>query len=88
VRHQAGALPRRLAAARSADACPCGAQGYTQFGGLRPFGVSFLFAGWDAVHGFQLYQSDPSGNYGGWKATSIGAQRGRRLRGALRVSHI
>lgn len=48
-------------------------QGYTQFGGLRPFGVSFLFAGWDAVHGFQLYQSDPSGNYGGWKATCIGA---------------
>jgi 20S proteasome subunit alpha 3 len=48
-------------------------QGYTQFGGLRPFGVSFLFAGWDTVHGFQLYQSDPSGNYGGWKATAIGA---------------
>ena len=22
---------------------------------------------------FQLYASDPSGNYGGWKATSIGA---------------
>jgi len=21
-------------------------QGYTQFGGLRPFGVSFLYAGW------------------------------------------
>lgn len=21
-------------------------QGYTQFGGLRPFGVSFLFGGW------------------------------------------
>ena len=51
-------------------------QGYTQFGGLRPFGVSFLFAGWDAVHGFQLYQSDPSGNYGGWKATAIGANSG------------
>lgn len=48
-------------------------QGYTQFGGLRPFGVSFLFAGWDRHHGFQLYQSDPSGNYGGWKATAIGA---------------
>jgi 20S proteasome subunit alpha 3 len=41
-------------------------QGYTQFGGLRPFGVSFLFAGWDSQFGFQLYQSDPSGNYGGW----------------------
>lgn len=50
-------------------------QGYTQFGGMRPFGVSFLFAGFDAVRGFQLYQSDPSGNYGGWKATAIGANK-------------
>jgi len=48
-------------------------QSYTQFGGLRPFGVSFLFAGWDEHYGFQLYQSDPSGNYGGWKATAIGS---------------
>jgi len=47
-------------------------QVYTQWGGLRPFGVSFLYAGWDAHHGFQLYHSDPSGNYGGWKATAIG----------------
>ena len=47
-------------------------QSYTQFGGLRPFGVAFLFAGWDETHGFQLYQSDPSGNYSGWKATVIG----------------
>eukprot|EP00475_Leptophrys_vorax_P016179 TRINITY_DN22635_c0_g2_i2.p1 TRINITY_DN22635_c0_g2~~TRINITY_DN22635_c0_g2_i2.p1 ORF type:complete len:262 (-),score=17.32 TRINITY_DN22635_c0_g2_i2:621-1406(-) len=51
-------------------------QGYTQFGGLRPFGVSFLFAGWDARHGFQLYHSDPSGNYGGWRAAAIGANHG------------
>ncbi|KAI3425062.1 hypothetical protein D9Q98_008439 [Chlorella vulgaris] len=48
-------------------------QGYTQYGGLRPFGVSLLYAGWDKHRGFQLYQSDPSGNYGGWKATAIGA---------------
>lgn len=47
-------------------------QSYTQFGGLRPFGVSFLFAGWDKYHGFQLYHTDPSGNYSGWKATAIG----------------
>jgi len=47
-------------------------QSYTQYGGLRPFGVSFLYAGWDKHHGFQLYQSDPSGNYGGWRATAIG----------------
>jgi 20S proteasome subunit alpha 3 len=47
-------------------------QGYTQFGGQRPFGVSFLFAGYDKYFGYQLYQSDPSGNYGGWKATAVG----------------
>lgn len=47
-------------------------QAYTQFGGKRPFGVSILYIGWDKHYGFQLYQSDPSGNYGGWKATCIG----------------
>jgi 20S proteasome subunit alpha 3 len=48
-------------------------QSYTQHGGLRPFGVSFIYAGWDPQRQFQLYQSNPSGNYGGWKATSVGA---------------
>ena len=48
-------------------------QGYTQFGGLRPYGVSLLYGGWDRERGFQLYQSDPSGNYSGWKATAVGA---------------
>nr|UCK81644.1 proteasome subunit alpha type-4 [Arenicola marina] len=47
-------------------------QAYTQFGGKRPFGVSLLYMGWDKHYGYQLYQSDPSGNYGGWKATCIG----------------
>jgi len=47
-------------------------QAYTQYGGKRPFGVSILYMGWDKHYGFQLYQSDPSGNYGGWKATCIG----------------
>jgi len=46
---------------------------YTQYGSLRPYGVSFLFAGWDKHHGFQLYHSDPSGNYGGWRAAAIGS---------------
>ena len=50
-------------------------QGYTQYGGQRPFGVSFLFAGWDKHFGYQLYVSDPSGNYGGWKAQAIGQNR-------------
>lgn len=47
-------------------------QAYTQYGGLRPFGTAFLFAGYDPHFGFQLYQTDPSGNYSGWKATVIG----------------
>jgi len=47
-------------------------QRYTQRGGMRPFGVSLLYMGWDNRYGFQLYQSDPSGNYGGWKAACIG----------------
>ncbi|KAF9507329.1 hypothetical protein BS47DRAFT_1377925 [Hydnum rufescens UP504] len=51
-------------------------QGYTQYGGLRPFGVSLLYAGYDPHYQFQLYHSDPSGNYSGWKATCIGANNG------------
>jgi 20S proteasome subunit alpha 3 len=46
-------------------------QFYTQRAGLRPFGVAFLFAGYDDQYRFQLYQSDPSGNYSGWKATVV-----------------
>lgn len=45
---------------------------YTQFGSSRPFGVSFMYAGYDDVLGFQLYCSDPSGNYAAWKAHSTG----------------
>ncbi|KRX53011.1 Proteasome subunit alpha type-4 [Trichinella sp. T9] len=47
-------------------------QAYTQYGGKRPFGVSILYGGWDTHFGYQLYQSDPSGNYTGWKASCIG----------------
>ena len=45
---------------------------YTQFGSSRPFGVSFMYAGYDKVCGFQLYNSDPSGNYAAWKAHATG----------------
>ncbi|RLN98735.1 hypothetical protein BBJ28_00009337 [Nothophytophthora sp. Chile5] len=44
---------------------------FTQSGGVRPFGVSILYAGYDD-DGPQLYQIDPSGAYFGWKATAIG----------------
>ncbi|KDO32713.1 proteasome subunit alpha type-2-A [Saprolegnia parasitica CBS 223.65] len=46
-------------------------QEFTQSGGVRPFGVSLLYAGYDD-DGPQLYQIDPSGSYFGWKATAIG----------------
>lgn len=46
-------------------------QEYTQSGGVRPFGVSCLAAGYDD-DGPQLYQIDPSGAAFGWKATAIG----------------
>ncbi|XP_017039329.1 proteasome subunit alpha type-4-like [Drosophila ficusphila] len=54
-------------------------QAYTQYGGKRPFGVSLLYMGWDSRFGFQLYQSDPSGNYSGWKATCIGRKFGAAM---------
>lgn len=44
----------------------------TQYGGVRPYGVSFLLGGWDRFHGFQLYHTDPSGNYSAWKAYAVG----------------
>lgn len=43
---------------------------------MRPFGASILYGGYDPHYGFQLYQSDPSGNYSGWKAYCIGANSG------------
>ena len=46
-------------------------QEYTQSGGVRPFGVSLLVAGYDDA-GPQLYQVDPSGAYFGWRASAIG----------------
>ena len=44
----------------------------TQVGSYRPFGVSFMYAGYDPIRGFQLYNSDPSGNYSAWKAHATG----------------
>jgi 20S proteasome subunit alpha 3 len=31
-----------------------------------------MYAGYDKVRGFQLYNSDPSGNYAAWKAHATG----------------
>jgi 20S proteasome subunit alpha 2 len=47
-------------------------QEFTQSGGVRPFGVSLLMAGFDD-YGPQLYQIDPSGSFFSWKASAIGS---------------
>jgi 20S proteasome subunit alpha 2 len=44
---------------------------HAESGGVRPFGVSLLMAGYDD-NGPQLYQIDPSGSYFAWKASAIG----------------
>jgi len=46
-------------------------QEFTQSGGVRPFGISLMIAGYDD-QGPQLFQVDPSGAYFGWKASAIG----------------
>ena len=44
----------------------------TQKGSNRPYGAGFLFAGWDRIFGYQLYNTEPSGVYNCWKAHAIG----------------
>lgn len=46
-------------------------QFYTQYAGVRPYGVSFLIAGVDG--GLRLFETDPSGALFEYKATAIGA---------------
>ncbi|RLI85906.1 MAG: proteasome subunit alpha, partial [Archaeoglobales archaeon] len=48
-------------------------QQYTQYGGVRPFGVSLLIGGVDEKP--RLYETDPSGALLEYKATAIGAGR-------------
>ncbi len=46
---------------------------FTQIGGLRPFGVSLLIAGYDNEP--RLFEADPSGTPTEWKATAVGEGR-------------
>lgn len=49
-------------------------QMYTQHAGVRPFGVSIIFAGVDKT-GNRVFYTHPSGTYRGYKATAVGAGR-------------
>lgn len=46
-------------------------QAYTQYGGVRPYGVSLLIAGTDGQ--MRLFETDPSGALFEYKATAIGS---------------
>lgn len=48
-------------------------QKYTQSGGVRPFGIATIIAGFDSNDNVpKLYQTEPSGVYNAWKAHAIG----------------
>jgi 20S proteasome subunit alpha 4 len=49
-------------------------QSYTQRGGVRPFGVSSMLAGFSREGAPQLYLTDPAGTYSSWKANAIGGR--------------
>ena len=51
-----------------ADQC----QQFTQYAGVRPFGVALILGGVDAA-GSQLYLTDPSGTYISYDAVAIGS---------------
>ena len=42
-------------------------QKYTQRGGVRPFGVSSMIAGFSPNGKPELYLTDPAGTYSSWK---------------------
>lgn len=55
-------------------------QSYTQRGGVRPFGVSNMLAGFSADGSPQLYLTDPGGTYSAWKANCIGGRNEKAVR--------
>jgi len=54
-------------------------QSYTQYGGVRPFGIALLIGGVDPDDTVHLYETDPSGAMMAYKAGSIGAARNNVL---------
>lgn len=55
-------------------------QKYTQRGGMRPFGVSCMLAGFSPTGEAQLYQTDPAGTYSEWKANAVGGKSSKNMR--------
>ena len=55
-------------------------QKYTQRGGVRPFGVSSMIAGFTDNGRPELYLTDPAGTYSSWKANAIGGRNEKAVK--------
>jgi len=63
-------------------------QKYTQRGGVRPFGVSSMLAGFDP-HGVpQLFLTDPAGTYSAWKANAVGGKHAKNMLEFLEKNYV
>lgn len=66
-------------------------QKYTQRGGVRPFGIATLIAGFglndDNENVPVLYQTDPAGTYSSWRAQVIGGRNAKSLREFLEKNY-
>jgi 20S proteasome subunit alpha 4 len=62
-------------------------QKYTQRGGVRPFGIATLLAGFTEAGKPVLYQTDPAGTYSSWKAQVIGGRNSKTLREFLEKNY-
>jgi proteasome alpha subunit len=58
---------------------------YTQHAGVRPFGVSIIFGGFDKT-GSRLFATDPSGSIRGWKAVAVGVGK-ETVEGILKTDY-
>jgi len=62
-------------------------QSYTQSGGVRPFGIATLIAGFDPQDPTpRLYCTDPSGIHNAWKANAVG-RSSKTVREFLEKNH-
>lgn len=68
-------------------------QKYTQRGGVRPFGIATLLAGFSEPDAENtegkpvLYQTDPAGTHSSWKAQVIGGRNAKSLREFLEKNY-
>ena len=53
-------------------------QAFTQYGGLRPFGVAFIIGGFDEK-GAKIFETEPSGALAEYKAIAIGRNKDKAM---------